>query len=502
MNKLKPVLDWVKQNLVIVICAVIILLVLPLSYVFSSGWAADLRKRQETNASGELSKVNASGVDYALPSFDPAVQAISHKGAPNAALIEFFREARASLRGQADGVAQAALDFNRGVGPIAKEVGREPFVALVEGLFPDARKTATEQLRSEQSAEKFDALTPEEREKLVATRAGELSRPKLDAMEDALLGKRGRPNPFQSLVTQVRGGGSLDPVGLRDNLRSLEMREKERITANKRDLTLEEQTALRTLLADRRKAEGQAHARGISVFFSLDAINSNPSLGSALPRQGLIDPLAMQSEGVKMATYFVYQWDLWAYQDLMAAVALANRRPDGKMSGVDESIVKRIESILLRDPEGIFGNSPSAGSTDGLPTAEPTALIPGMAPLDPSLSITGRGMGRWNKVYDVRRAEMVVIVSSARLNEFLAAIARTNFMTVTDLDLTKVDAWDALRQGYFYGDEHVVRARISIESVWLRDWMGQLMPNSIRTTLDIAEPALAEGAAPPAPSGG
>lgn len=501
MNKLKPVLDWVKQNLVIVICGAVILLVLPLSYFFSSGWAADLRKKQESNASSELQKVNASGVDYALPSYDPAVQAISHKGAPNAALIQFFKDARASLRGQADGVAQAAVDFNRGVGPIAKEVGRQPFVPLVEGLFPDARQAATEQLRSEQTPEKFDALTPEDREKLIVTRAGELSRPKLDAMEDALLGKRGRPNPFEGLVTQVRGGKSIDPVGLRDNLRSLEMREKERVTANKRELTPEEQTALRTLLADRRKAEAQAHARSISVFFSLDAINADPKLGSALPRQRLIDPLATQSESVKLGTYFVYQWDLWAYQDLLAAVALANRRSDGRMGGVDESIVKRIESILLKDPEGIFDNV-SAESTTGLPPAEPTALIPGLAPLDPTLSITGRGMGSWNKVYDVRRAEMVVVVSSARLNEFLAAIARTNFMTVTDMDLTKVDAWDALRQGYFYGDEHVVRARLTIESVWLRDWMTEFMPRTIRNALEIAEPTLADGGTPPAPSGG
>jgi hypothetical protein len=111
-------------------------------------------------------------------------------------------------------------------------------------------------------------------------------------------------------------------------------------------------------------------------------------------------------------------------------------------------------------------------------------------------------MGSWNKVYDVRRAEMVVVVSSARLNEFLAAIARTNFMTVTDMDLTKVDAWDALRQGYFYGDEHVVRARLTIESVWLRDWMTEFMPRSIRNALEIAEPTLADGGTPPAPSGG
>lgn len=502
MNKLKPVLDWVKQNLVVVICSAVILLVLPLSYVFSSGWAADLRKKQESNASGELSKINASGVDYALPSFDPAVQAISHKGAPNAALIEFFKEARATLRGQADSVAQAAVDFNRGVGPIAKEVGREPFVPLVEGLFPDARKEAEAQLRSEQTAEKFDALAPEEKEKQIAARAGELVRPKLDAMEDALLGKRGRPDPFRALVTQVRAGDKIDPVGLRDNLRSLELREKERMTANKRDLTPDEQTTLKTLLADRRKAEAQAHARNFSVFFSLSAINADPKLGATLPTQTFINELSRQSEGARLAYLFVHQWNLWAYQDIMAAVAVANRRSDGKLGGVDESVVKRIESITLREPEGIFDNVEPDASGTGLPLTDPTSAIPGLAPLDPQLSITGRGMGKWNKVYDVRRAQVVAIVSSARLNEFLAAIARTNFMTVTDMDLTAVNQWDALRQGYYYGDEHVVRARIQIESVWLRDWMAPLLPTQIKLRLEITEPTLAEGSAPPAPSGG
>jgi hypothetical protein len=501
---LKPVLAWVKQNLVVVICGVVILLVLPLSYFFSSSWATALRQKQESAAGAELTKVNASNLDYAIPSYDPAVPSISHKGAPNAALIEFFKNARAELKGQADAIAQEALDFNRGVGPRALEVGRQPMVPLIEGLFPDAKAEASAKLREDLTPEKFDALTPEDREKMVTAKAGELSRPKLDAMEDALLGKRGRPNPYQALVSIVQGGDRIDPVALRDSLKSVELRERERLTANKRELTPEEAQTLATLLADRRKAETQAHARNISTYFTLRSITGGSADYSIPASESELLKFLNKPESTKLVEYFIYQWDLWAYQDILASVALANRRPDGKLAPVEDSVVKRVESIRLRFPEGVFGNvsGPQLGDM-GIPIADPVATIPGLAPLNPQVSITGRATGTWNPIFDVRRVEVQAIVSSARINEFLAAIARTNFMTVTDMDLAEVDPYEAMRQGYFYGTENVVRATLQVESVWLREWLAGYMPSAIRGALGIVEAAAGEGGAgAPASSGG
>ena len=58
-------------------------------------------------------------------------------------------------------------------------------------------------------------------------------------------------------------------------------------------------------------------------------------------------------------------------------------------------------------------------------------------------------------------------------------------MTVTDVDLQEVDIWEELRQGYYYGTEHVVRATISVETVWLRSWVTPIMPDPVKQTLGI-----------------
>ena len=53
--------------------------------------------------------------------------------------------------------------------------------------------------------------------------------------------------------------------------------------------------------------------------------------------------------------------------------------------------------------------------------------------------------------YDVRKAKLLLIVSSAKLPEFFDAVARTNFMTVTGIAMEKVDSWGELANGYYYG---------------------------------------------------
>ena len=119
---------------------------------------------------------------------------------------------------------------------------------------------------------------------------------------------------------------------------------------------------------------------------------------------------------------------------------------------------------------------PNAGATPGT-----------LAPRDFSRSISGRLAP--NGVYDVRPVTMTVVVSSAKLSDFLSAIERTNFMTVTDMDLEEVKVWDDLQKGYYYGPDHVVRATLTIETVWLRSWMSKYMPATFKTKLGIVDPA-------------
>ena len=53
---------------------------------------------------------------------------------------------------------------------------------------------------------------------------------------------------------------------------------------------------------------------------------------------------------------------------------------------------------------------------------------------------------------------------------FIDALTATNFIAVLDLDLDKADTFADLREGFYYGDEHVVRATLKLEFVLLRAW--------------------------------
>jgi hypothetical protein len=107
------------------------------------------------------------------------------------------------------------------------------------------------------------------------------------------------------------------------------------------------------------------------------------------------------------------------------------------------------------------------------------------APAAGPVSFTGREGGQADSAYDLRTVEVVAVVSSAELPKFLDAIGKVNFMTVTDLDLSSVDIWNEIQQGYYYGQDHVVRVAMTIETVWLRSWMTPLMPDSVKQTLGV-----------------
>ena len=76
-------------------------------------------------------------------------------------------------------------------------------------------------------------------------------------------------------------------------------------------------------------------------------------------------------------------------------------------------------------------------------------------------------------------------VSCQDLPTFIDAIGKVNFMTVLDLDLQSVDIWEELQQGYYYGEDHVVRVSMTIETVWLRSWVAPLMPDPVKETLGV-----------------
>lgn len=200
-------------------------------------------------------------------------------------------------------------------------------------------------------------------------------------------------------------------------------------------------------------------------------------------------PAEVPTQAPGLPQLWDYQERAWVHQDVMQAVRAAN-----SSGGVPDGVVKRILSINVSDPT-YDAKSPQ-------PPAAAYDAGEDRAPSDWSKSPTGRwgGPGTKNKWYDVRPVRLELIVSSQRLPEFVDALAATNFMTVIDMDLSRVDTLADLKDGYFYGDEHVVRASLLVETVWLREWRKADMPAEVQRSLGMVEGEAGAPAAAPAPS--
>lgn len=457
---MKPVLAWIKANILIVIFGVLILVIIPTAWFFGSSWGESQRVERAKAANDQLSKLKAATVDYKLPQVDPSVAEVAlNKAEPNPAITEWFKTHKEELAKVAAAAYKLAEDFNKGVGPDAASLGRTEHAPMVQGLFP-------------KGADK-DAETE-----------------KLNQMEDKLLGKRGNPNPYQAILDRVRAGGPADPVKLAAAVNDLALRESEKVTANKRELTPEERTKLTQTLAERRLGEYQNRAREISFYATLASLPQGPN---GVQIEHIADPRLIEPNN-----FFVYQWDLWVIDDVLTALRVANTGANGQIMMADQGVVKRLESMQISGIPGMGlaaqGQPPEVSDPNPPPAAADAK--PGMIPTDPRVSITGRTGGAWNTFFDIRTVQMTVVVSSSRLRELVHAIERTNFMSVTDMDLSEVDVWEDLRQGYFYGQEHVVRAKLSIETVWLRSWTEPLMPEKLKLILTGKAPGEVD------PSGG
>ena len=471
--KFKDILGWCKAHIIIVVSVLLIIAILPVAAFFSMQWHKSILDKVQKRADAEMAKTKVS-VTYALPQIDIAGQGISKSDAPNAKLTEFFSKTREQMLAEVEQLAKKGDDFNKGVGPQATSVGRGEYKFLVDGLFPKPK------------------LTPEQ-EKQNAMK--EVEGAILRDFEDRLLGKGGQPTPYAGLLAGVRAGQPPNPEMVAEIIRDLNQREREKITAGNRQLTPEETERLNQLLKDRRLGEYRATARQIGVYAAPDAfasgtISSTGAGGAAWPVSYVPTdsiPAGLQNR----ARAFVWQWDIWAMQDIFNAIRLANIDSSGKPTGVDQSVVKRIVRIEMLQPEDmkpIAGESARESSgEDPFATAEAPPAVPS-PPIDRSRSLAGWIRSGGNGVYEVRRARVKAIVSSARINQFVDALQRTNFIAVSDLDLASVDVWDHLRQGYFYGDEHVVEATFVIDSAWLNSWLLPKMPDELLVALGRTPP--------------
>lgn len=459
---MKGVLGFVKSNLVSVIAVAVAILAIPAAIYFSGQMNAGIRESVESDARSAMNKLRGLEVTYEVPAVAGG-EAWTRSGAPS-------------------------LAWNRAVGEVL-----------------EARQAAIEEARSaalERNAAGRELLVGEDGDALFPAPANESARVRL------LTEFRERWRPAHAeLLEEARMRPAPSPASVRDRLSSLRLRllsqrgiegEPDEETAAE----IAEQLGAERLAIYRRAAEGlTAYAAGPGLFAGV-AESADPALAGGLP--------TVEEAWERQAVY-------WVHEDVVAGLRSANEE-GGVWRPVFEAPVKRVLSVSVRPHEapamgagggrgagaGGGGNPFGGGGRDGRgggfggeaaggpPAGEQSLTAP--VQRDFSAALTGRA--GWpiaaNGYFDVRYADVSVVVDPNRLPEVFAGLASAGYLTVTSYRLSEVSAAEALEEGYVYGPQAVMRLDMTVEALYLRAWMQPWMPASVRARLGVPAPAETE----------
>jgi hypothetical protein len=433
---------WIKRNIWIVTLSLVSIIVYPVAWKISSGMNKKLKEELQKEVDTAWRSVDVT-VGYSGIQIDPNTPPVEVSGvAPNAKITTFFKEIREKQQSQLNEVVTMAEEFNRH--------GRKP---LVEGLFPE----------------------PTGEDPIIV---------KIAMNKKFVSGPTHPPSAYEELFETINGGPPVDPLSLRDELQDLKQRNLAAREASEGNvaLTAEEKAELEKELVDYRLATYRRRALDLSVFVDMSSL---PKPDSRSWPQIFDDQL-----GQPPVTWQCYLWqhDYWTIEDVIEAIGRANTDENGDFTPVTESAVKRIAKLELTAPV-----VPIESITSDVDPTPGTVTDAGAQPLAPdyAYSVTGRFTSPNNRLYDVRRVKLEVIVAMDKLPRFFDALAETNFITVTDVDLEAVNVAAELTTGYFYGSDYVVKANMTLEVLLLRSWTEPYMPDGIKFRLGI----------PPQPTG-
>jgi hypothetical protein len=76
-------------------------------------------------------------------------------------------------------------------------------------------------------------------------------------------------------------------------------------------------------------------------------------------------------------------------------------------------------------------------------------------------------------------------MSKDQLTETLQSLSTGRFLTIRELSIERADVYGALQLGFLYGSSPVVKVNLTLETVWLRSWTKEYMPDTVRASLGI-----------------
>ncbi len=466
------VLAWVKSNVLIVIFAVLIIAMPVGGYFGASVWNKKIKTKAQEELNSKKRLVDGvSRVTYTVPPIAANEQPVSDSRAPNAAVTAFFEAQRAERQEEIEAVVTRAVRFNK----------TEDRRVLEPGLLPRIGDDREARRRAKDLGER-------------------------------IVGDEDRPSLYEPLFRQIRAGLPAEKADVARRVVDAYQAEVDRAGGDLNGLDEDEQKALTERMKAVRYSAYARRAQELGVYASVDALRDPGTDG--VP----VIPLEAPSGTPDESELLAWQMDYWLVEDLLRAVDLANRTPDGLPTEIPNSPVKRIVSIDVDDmkiPEKPDENASSSSSSSsggggmndpfggrGSGLARTPMPMPQMGggmgmPGKPIVTHTGRKLEDKNGVYLVRHATITVVASSEDLVRVLESFGAANFMTVTDVDLSEVDRWADLEQGFYYGPDHVVKAEIQVEAAYLHFWLADVVPAYVATAWGMELPAApAENAVP------
>lgn len=456
---MKRVLYWIKSNMLATTLAVVALASIGvLFYVHVRGAALkeQLKQRYETTTRTIRSMARTP---VTIPPEHPDGKPMTVSIVPNPPAIEQLERVYQRLDEEYSAIFDYAMQINRG-----EKDGLFPHLPMLEGLFPN----------SNSMSKPFEAR--------LAYR---------DAFKEMLQGHSTSPN-----YPRLNAGMPPAKAEIDEALARVEQEFLSKIFPIKTmdQLTAQERTELHKQKSARLRELYRSRASQINIY----AVTDTASPETPFHIGAWSEYAAAGGRRPEMEDIWEGQMGLWIQQDLVTAIALTNKVGQPGANVINQP-VKRLVSIRvvpgyvgLDGPGAIMADAPTAQTGEYRTLQAERAIVEGAATSgdvrlldDFSKAPTGR---RSNTLYDVRHVWLTVDVDYQRLPELFDSLARVNFMTVLKMKLEDVDEYEMWREGFVYGTSDVQRVTMLIETLWLRDWTLELMPDRVKERLGIAKP--------------
>ena len=440
----QAVLQWMKSNLVIVICAVVILGSLIAGPIVSQGMNEELAK----DVKKRLGKVNDLE-KHAESSFTWPGDSESHQVMITAPLISAYQRAAADRVKQSEHVVSLVRSGNRGAN-----------VNIMPELFP----------------------APSDRDRDLEVLPPELHRRVLAGYEAVLQSLHAGEPPAHDEVKAELTAKRNDFVD--HNFRK---------ESNER-LTAEEQTRLSDFLTGQRLRIYRDRASEIGVYLSLETLHP---------------PAYSTRDKPSLDQMFQWQWRLWVLERVAGAIKSINgdsSEPIAAIHSIDQLDVRGLLDVATpaagarsfdsgssgggggSGGGGFGGGGGGFGGGGGAGGAGDVSAVPPAGTRDYSRSVSGRVT---NAVFDVVLVDLDMTVTTSRIDEILEGLTIPVVMSILDVEVHRSDPYEALSRGEYVGEAGVSRLIVTLETLWLRDWSGDLMPNEARAKIGMpphAEP--------------